>query len=341
MSSASSPLLDFRDVSRSFTVRQGVLGRVRGEVRAVDGVSLSVRRGETLGLVGESGCGKSTLARMAVRLLPPTGGEILFDGESVLPGVSGRNDTWYSRRLQMIFQDPFSSLNPRLKIGTSIAEPLMAIGAPSAERQERVGEILRRVGLQPGHAGRYPHEFSGGQRQRVAIARALVTRPELVVCDEAVSALDASVQAQVLNLLTDLKREFGLTYVFISHDLGVVHYISDRVMVMYLGQVAEIGPSDALFHQPAHPYTKALLSSVPSMDPNHRTQQAPLAGDPPNPINPPSGCRFHPRCPQAQPVCAQRVPAMTEVQLHHKATCLMHEISSGHPLATAPFPLAA
>ena len=208
MSSASSPLLDFRDVSRSFTVRQGVLGRVRGEVRAVDGVSLSVRRGETLGLVGESGCGKSTLARMAVRLLPPTGGEILFDGESVLPGVSGRNDTWYSRRLQMIFQDPFSSLNPRLRIGTSIAEPLMAIGAPSAERQERVGEILRRVGLQPGHAGRYPHEFSGGQRQRVAIARALVTRPELVVCDEAVSALDASVQAQVLNLLKEVQAHF-------------------------------------------------------------------------------------------------------------------------------------
>ena len=219
MSSASSPLLDFRDVSRSFTVRQGVLGRVRGEVRAVDGVSLSVRRGETLGLVGESGCGKSTLARMAVRLLPPTGGEILFDGESVLPGVSGRNDTWYSRRLQMIFQDPFSSLNPRLRIGTSIAEPLMAIGTPSAERQERVGEILRRVGLQPGHAGRYPHEFSGGQRQRVAIARALVTRPELVVCDEAVSALDASVQAQVLNLLKEVQADFGLTYFFISHDL--------------------------------------------------------------------------------------------------------------------------
>lgn len=239
MSSASSPLLDFRDVSRSFTVRQGVLGRVRGEVRAVDGVSLSVRRGETLGLVGESGCGKSTLARMAVRLLPPTGGEILFDGESVLPGVSGRNDTWYSRRLQMIFQDPFSSLNPRLRIGTSIAEPLMAIGAPSAERQERVGEILRRVGLQPGHAGRYPHEFSGGQRQRVAIARALVTRPELVVCDEAVSALDASVQAQVLNLLKEVQADFGLTYFFISHDLSVVGYMSDRVAVMYLGRIVE------------------------------------------------------------------------------------------------------
>lgn len=263
MSSASSPLLDFRDVSRSFTVRQGVLGRVRGEVRAVDGVSLSVRRGETLGLVGESGCGKSTLARMAVRLLPPTGGEILFDGESVLPGVSGRNDTWYSRRLQMIFQDPFSSLNPRLRIGTSIAEPLMAIGTPSAERQERVGEILRRVGLQPGHAGRYPHEFSGGQRQRVAIARALVTRPELVVCDEAVSALDASVQAQVLNLLKEVQADFGLTYFFISHDLSVVGYMSDRVAVMYLGRIVEQADRNTLFGSAAHPYTKALWPPRP------------------------------------------------------------------------------
>lgn len=218
MSSASSPLLDFRDVSRSFTVRQGVLGRVRGEVRAVDGVSLSVRRGETLGLVGESGCGKSTLARMAVRLLPPTGGEILFDGESVLPGVSGRNDTWYSRRLQMIFQDPFSSLNPRLKIGTSIAEPLMAIGAPSAERQERVGEILRRVGLQPGHAGRYPHEFSGGQRQRVAIARAMVNEPALILADEPTGALDSQTSRVVMNLFHELHEKYHKTIVLITHN---------------------------------------------------------------------------------------------------------------------------
>ena len=245
MSSASSPLLDFRDVSRSFTVRQGVLGRVRGEVRAVDGVSLSVRRGETLGLVGESGCGKSTLARMAVRLLPPTGGEILFDGESVLPGVSGRNDTWYSRRLQMIFQDPFSSLNPRLRIGTSIAEPLMAIGTPSAERQERVGEILRRVGLQPGHAGRYPHEFSGGQRQRVAIARALVTRPELVVCDEAVSALDASVQAQVLNLLDELKEqgEMALTG-FDDWELDALKVTYDHIEDLLNEDFSDTGKSE-------------------------------------------------------------------------------------------------
>lgn len=209
------------------------------------------------------GAASQTLARMAVRLLPPTGGEILFDGESVLSGVSGRNDTWYSRRLQMIFQDPFSSLNPRLRIGTSIAEPLMAIGAPSAERQERVGEILRRVGLQPGHAGRYPHEFSGGQRQRVAIARALVTRPELVVCDEAVSALDASVQAQVLNLLKEVQADFGLTYFFISHDLSVVGYMSDRVAVMYLGRIVEQADRNTLFGSAAHPYTKALWPPRP------------------------------------------------------------------------------
>ena len=324
MSSASSPLLDFRDVSRSFTVRQGVLGRVRGEVRAVDGVSLSVRRGETLGLVGESGCGKSTLARMAVRLLPPTGGEILFDGESVLPGVSGRNDTWYSRRLQMIFQDPFSSLNPRLRIGTSIAEPLMAIGAPSAERQERVGEILRRVGLQPGHAGRYPHEFSGGQRQHVAIARALVTRPELVVCDEAVSALDASVQAQVLNLLKEVQADFGLTYFFISHDLSVVGYMSDRVAVMYLGRIVEQADRNTLFGSAAHPYTKALLAAAPVHDPAKRHIRAFLPGELPSPFSPPAGCAFHPRCPQAMPRCREEAPELREIAPDHLARCHLY-----------------
>lgn len=236
MSSASSPLLDFRDVSRSFTVRQGVLGRVRGEVRAVDGVSLSVRRGETLGLVGESGCGKSTLARMAVRLLPPTGGEILFDGESVLPGVSGRNDTWYSRRLQMIFQDPFSSLNPRLRIGTSIAEPLMAIGTPSAERQERVGEILRRVGLQPGHAGRYPHEFSGGQRQRVAIARALVNNPSTIVADEPTGNLDPNRSLEIMTLLERINA-LGTTVVVVTHERDLVNHFDKRVIMIDHGQV--------------------------------------------------------------------------------------------------------
>lgn len=323
MSSASSPLLDFRDVSRSFTVRQGVLGRVRGEVRAVDGVSLSVRRGETLGLVGESGCGKSTLARMAVRLLPPTGGEILFDGESVLPGVSGRNDTWYSRRLQMIFQDPFSSLNPRLRIGTSIAEPLMAIGTPSAERQERVGEILRRVGLQPGHAGRYPHEFSGGQRQRVAIARALVTRPELVVCDEAVSALDASVQAQVLNLLKEVQADFGLTYFFISHDLSVVGYMSDgwRSCTWDASSSRPIGTPCSvrrhirirrLFWPPRR--ARSCKEAYPGFP----------AGELPSPFSPPAGCAFHPRCPQAMPRCREEAPELREIAPDHLARCHLY-----------------
>lgn len=324
MSSASSPLLDFRDVSRSFTVRQGVLGRVRGEVRAVDDVSLSVRRGETLGLVGESGCGKSTLARMAVRLLPPTSGEILFDGEPVSPGVPGRDDTWYSRRLQMVFQDPFSSLNPRLRIGTSIAEPLMAIGTPQDERKERVGEILRRVGLQPEHAGRYPHEFSGGQRQRVAIARALVTRPELVVCDEAVSALDASVQAQVLNLLKEVQADFGLTYLFISHDLSVVGYMSDRVAVMYLGRIVEQADRDTLFGSAVHPYTKALLAAAPVHDPTDRRIRAFLPGELPSPFSPPAGCAFHPRCPQVMPRCREEAPELREIAPEHLARCHLY-----------------
>ncbi|MFR9038789.1 MAG: oligopeptide/dipeptide ABC transporter ATP-binding protein, partial [Bilophila wadsworthia] len=231
---------------------------------------------------------------------------------------------WYSRRLQMIFQDPFSSLNPRLRIGTSIAEPLMAIGTPSAERQERVGEILRRVGLQPGHAGRYPHEFSGGQRQRVAIARALVTRPELVVCDEAVSALDASVQAQVLNLLKEVQADFGLTYFFISHDLSVVGYMSDRVAVMYLGHIVEQADRNTLFGSAAHPYTKALLAAAPVHDPAKRRIRAFLPGELPSPFSPPAGCAFHPRCPQAMPRCREEAPELREIAPDHLARCHLY-----------------
>ena len=322
---SSSPLLAFRDVSRSFTVRQGVLGRVRGEVRAVDGVSLSVRRGETLGLVGESGCGKSTLARMAVRLLAPTQGDILFDGESLLAKDGKRDARWYSRRLQMVFQDPFSSLNPRLRVGASIGEPLLTAGMGREERRERVADMLRRVGLQADHADRYPHEFSGGQRQRIAIARALATHPELVVCDEAVSALDASVQAQVLNLLKDVQAEFGLTYLFISHDLSVVGYMSDRVAVMYLGRIVEEAPRDALFRAAAHPYTQALLAAAPAHDPARRHVRAFLPGELPSPFAPPPGCPFHPRCPHVMPRCRTDLPPLREIADGHQVRCHLYD----------------
>ncbi len=324
----AQPLLTVRGLTKHFPLKQGKL------VRAVDGVDFEVLKGETLGVVGESGCGKSTTARLLMHLMDPTQGELVFDGRTV--GSRDLSLKEFRRQVQMVFQDSYASLNPRLTIEDSIAFGPQVHGVSRKEAVARAHHLMDRVGLAPARfAERYPHELSGGQRQRINIARALALQPRMVILDEAVSALDKSVEAQVLNLLADLKREFGLTYVFISHDLGVVHYISDRVMVMYLGQVAEIGPSDALFAAPAHPYTKALLSSVPSMDPSHRTLVAPLAGDPPNPINPPTGCRFHPRCPQAAPVCAQAVPAVTTVQLHHAARCLVHEPGSGHPLAAA------
>ncbi|WP_272970273.1 ABC transporter ATP-binding protein [Comamonas terrigena] len=332
----AQPLLTVRGLTKHFPLKNGAT------VRAVDGVDFEVLKGETLGVVGESGCGKSTTARLLMHLMDPTKGELIFDGRTV--GSRDLPLKEFRRQVQMVFQDSYASLNPRLTIEDSIAFGPQVHGVSRKEAVTRAHHLMDRVGLAPARfAERYPHELSGGQRQRINIARALALQPRMVILDEAVSALDKSVEAQVLNLLAELKREFGLTYVFISHDLGVVHYISDRVMVMYLGQVAEIGPSDALFAEPAHPYTKALLSSVPSMDPAHRTQQAPLAGDPPNPINPPSGCRFHPRCPKADAVCAQLVPGITQVQLHHSARCLVHEPGSGHPLAPAAgcIPLAA
>jgi peptide/nickel transport system ATP-binding protein len=334
----AQPLLEVRDLVKHFPLKRDVFGRGGGVVRAVDGVSFRVRKGETLGVVGESGCGKSTTARLLMHLIELDRGEIVFDGATV--GSRDLGLKQFRRQAQMVFQDSYASLNPRLTIEDSIAFAPQVHGVPHREAVDRARSLLARVGLEPRRfAERYPHELSGGQRQRVNIARALALEPRLILLDEAVSALDKSVEAQVLNLLLDLKDEFGLTYVFISHDLNVVEYMSDRVMVMYLGRVAEIGDSDVLFKAPKHPYTRALLSSIPSMDPDRRTERPPLSGDPPNPINPPSGCRFHTRCPKAHAVCAQREPTLAGGA--HTVACLIHEPGSGHPEAAPPEKVAA
>ena len=332
MTSHSTPLLEVQGLVKHFPLKKDLLGRGGGVVRAVDGVSFALQKGETLGVVGESGCGKSTTARLLMHLIEPDRGDIVFDARAVGGRELGLKD--YRRQVQMVFQDSYASLNPRLTIEDSIAFAPQVHGTPHAEAVARARDLLARVGLSPQRfAERYPHELSGGQRQRVNIARALALQPRIIILDEAVSALDKSVEAQVLNLLLDLKDEFGLTYVFISHDLNVVRYISDRVMVMYLGQVVEIGESEALFESPRHPYTKALLSSIPSMDPDHRTEKPALAGDPPNPINPPSGCRFHTRCERVEGVCSQRVPALVGGAAGHPVACLMYEAGSGHSAA--------
>jgi peptide/nickel transport system ATP-binding protein len=334
MPQETAPLLQVRGLVKHFPLKKDVLGRGGGVVRAVDGVNFELLRGETLGIVGESGCGKSTTARLLMHLIEPGAGDIVFDG-----AVVGSRDLplqAYRRQVQMVFQDSYASLNPRLTIEDSIAFAPQVHGTPAREAVERARDLLSRVGLQPQRfAERYPHELSGGQRQRVNIARALALQPRVIILDEAVSALDKSVEAQVLNLLLDLKDEFGLTYLFISHDLNVVRYISDRVMVMYLGQVVELGAGEALFEQPCHPYTQALLSSIPTMDPDRRTEQPPLAGDPPNPINPPSGCRFHTRCAMAQEgLCSRQVPTLgAGPTAAHPVACLMYEAGSGHGAA--------
>ncbi len=329
---SATPLLAVNNLVKHFPLKKDVFGKGGGVVRAVDGVNFSVMPGETLGIVGESGCGKSTTARLLMQLINPNAGEIVFDGMAV--GTRDLSLKDFRRQTQMVFQDSYASLNPRLTIEDSIAFAPQVHGLGRAEAVVRARDLLQRVGLEPRRfAERYPHELSGGQRQRVNIARALALQPRLIILDEAVSALDKSVEAQVLNLLLDLKDEFGLTYLFISHDLNVVRFISDRVMVMYLGQVVEIGASEDLFEHPRHPYTKALLSSIPSMDPDRRTEAPPLAGDPPNPINPPAGCRFHPRCAMAQAVCSQRVPALVAGTGAHPVACLMHEPGSGHTAA--------
>jgi peptide/nickel transport system ATP-binding protein len=336
----AQPLLDVRDLVKHFSLKKGFFGAGGGMVRAVDGLSFSVRKGETLGVVGESGCGKSTTARLLMQLIPQDRGELVFDARAVGGRELGLKA--YRRQVQMVFQDSYASLNPRLTIEDSIAFAPQVHGLPRAMAVARARELLGRVGLEPRRfAERYPHELSGGQRQRVNIARALALQPRLVILDEAVSALDKSVEAQVLNLLLDLKDEFGLTYVFISHDLNVVRAISDRVMVMYLGQVVEIGASEAIFSHPRHPYTGALLSSIPAMDPDRRTELPPLAGDPPNPIDPPPGCRFHTRCPQAAAVCRQQVPSLLASGGAHPVACLLHQAGSGHPAAPPVVGVAA
>ena len=333
----AQPLLALRGLTKHFPIKGGLFGNTVATVRAVDGVSFEVMKGETLGIVGESGCGKSTTARLLVQLLGLDAGSMVFDGEAVgeprASGISLRN---YRRQVQMVFQDSYASLNPRLPIEDSIAFAPKVHGVGAREASERARDLLAAVGLAPAQfARRYPHELSGGQRQRVNIARALALQPRLVILDEPVSALDKSIEAQVLNLLVDLKAKFNLTFVFISHDLNVVQFISDRVLVMYLGEVVEIGPVEAIYDRPAHPYTRALLASRPSMDPAKRRTVPPLVGDPPNPVNPPSGCRFRTRCGFAEDVCAARKPVAADLGDGHLAACHMATLDSGHSKAGA------
>jgi peptide/nickel transport system ATP-binding protein len=298
---------------KHFPIRSGgLLGRTVGQVQAVDGVSLTIGRGQTLGLVGETGCGKSTLARCIAGLIPVTSGTVTFEGANIT-NLSRRAMQPYRREIQMIFQDPYGSLNPRRRVGSIIGEPFAVHKTSSgAERKRKVQELMERVGLNPEHYNRFPAEFSGGQRQRIGVARALALQPKLIICDEPVSALDVSIQAQVLNLLADLQDDFGLSYLFIAHDLEVVRHVSHAVTVMYLGRIAESGPKDPVYDAPRHPYTNALLSAVPSADPEAAAsrQRIILTGDVPSPINPPSGCRFHPRCPKAQDLCSQQEPVL-------------------------------
>ncbi len=319
---AERPLLEVRNLVKHFPVRGGLLQRVEGWVKAVDDVSFAIYEGETFGLVGESGCGKTTVGRTILRLIPATSGEALFQGTDVL-ALPERALKKLRGEMQIIFQDPYSSLDPRLPVGESIAEGLrIHTNMKARQRHELVVDVLRRVGMGPEHARRYPHEFSGGQRQRIGIARALALQPKFIVCDEPVSALDVSIQAQVLAILKELQRDFGLTYLFIAHNLSVIEHFSDRVGVMYLGRMVETANRNTLYANPLHPYTRALFSAIPLPDPTVKRQRIILEGDVPSPLNPPSGCRFHPRCPVARlPHCAQEDPKLRELRPGHFVAC--------------------
>ncbi|NLY91979.1 MAG: dipeptide ABC transporter ATP-binding protein [Firmicutes bacterium] len=317
-------LLEVKDLQKYYPIQRGVFRSTVGYVRAVDGVSFKVRTGETLGLVGESGCGKTTTGRCIIQLEKPTGGEIFFNKEGDRVPVNAKTIKGLRRDMQFIFQDPYSSLNPRMTVERIVGEPLLTHGVKNkTERRDRVVELLSAVGLSGDHLSRFPHEFSGGQRQRVGIARALALNPKLVICDEPVSALDVSVQAQVINLLQDLQEQYGLTYLFVAHDLSVVYHICNRVAVMYLGRIVELADVDELFANPKHPYTEALFSAIPIPDPDNQLQQIILEGDVPSPSDPPSGCNFHPRCRYAQEICRQEQPKLTatEGNGHHLAAC--------------------
>lgn len=328
MTESKTPLLQVTGLKKYFPVRSGLFSRVSAWVKAVDDVSFHLRQGETLGLVGESGCGKTTVGRSILRLMEPTAGQVTFEGSDVL-ALTPKELRQARRRMQLIFQDPYSSLNPRMTIGSIVSEPLKIHHiAKGKALQDQVDQLFMRVGLRPEHQSRYPHEFSGGQRQRVGIARALALNPKFIVCDEAVSALDVSIQAQILNLLRDLQKEFHLSYLFITHDLNVVQYLADRIAVMYVGKLAEIAPAEDLFASPKHPYTQALLSANPVPDPTAPSKRILLPGDVPSPLNPPSGCRFHPRCPEVMDVCKTVEPQLIQIgppERGHQVWCHLYD----------------